>query len=57
MIFGKIFDLLDHFSQEDLDRLQEVFDTLKPYFLRNRLTPMVSRSACVFFWIADILYS
>lgn len=28
MIFGKIFDLLDHFSQEDLDRLQEVFDIM-----------------------------
>ena len=39
------------------DDVVSFFVTLKPYFLRNRSTPMVSRSACVFFWIADTLYS
>ena len=31
------------------------FLTLKPQFLRNKLTPRESSNSCVFFWMAETL--
>ena len=31
------------------------FTTLKPQFLRNKLTPRESSNSCVFFWMAETL--
>ena len=33
----------------------EWIQTLKPQFLRNKLTPRESSNSCVFFWMAETL--